>query len=300
MLIDAKNLILKILKQYDIKPKGNTTQDILRSYFNLKHKIIKSTPRPVYISNGLRLKAKSLNLDSVFTSIEKKFISGEDINPFLSKRAFLSERHDSLLNDWQIHHLHLNESKMKATDYFNTRSEWLLFVHVTANTVYFIDIRHHNENFVFAQRDLLRIIRDNWPDLNKQFLINDQEMDVYPKLDEEGITTLRKKGYTFFTQVDNHAYFPGLSSTVSGFSILAGLHMNEFYRELFRIHCYVIEHEAEVIDQLSKNSGVKLSSLNFNLAFKDWTFYVFEVNSKQFVNFDLGDYNPHAKNEVAE
>jgi len=297
LLIEAKKLVLKILKQHDIKPDGNTTEDVLRSYFNLKHKVIKSKPRSVTISKGLLAKAKSLNVETVLVTIESKFISGEDVNPFLSKSIFRSESHDHLLNDWQIHHLHLNTRKKKPTDYFNARSELLLFVHLTDDIVYFIDIRRHNENYVFAQRDLLRIVRDNWPDVNKKFMVSDEEMNVYPKLDEEGITKLRKKGYMFYTQADGYSYAPNLGSAVSGFSMLAGLQMNEFHRELYKIHSYINEHEAELIELLSKNSGINLSSLNFTLAFKDWIFYVYEVNSGQFVNFNLTGYNPYAKNE---
>ena len=290
LLTDAKAIIVKYLSSFDLKPVGNSTQDIFQSYFNFKHKFIRTKPRSVLISAGFKEKAQQLGLEAVVKVIEQKCIDGVDINPFLSKGTFRLGTHDHLLNDWKIHHLHLNATKTNPSDYFNDRSDYLLFVHVTTESVYFINIRPHKEDDVFAQRDLLRIVRDNWQQLDRQFRVRNEEMEIFPKFDEKDIAITRKKGYMFWTQVDKHVYAPGLGSAVSGFSMEAGLEMNEFLRELYKIHSYVTEHDSELKSTLSEKSGRKLSNLHFTLVFKDWLFYIYEVNSNQFVNFELSGY----------
>jgi hypothetical protein len=292
LLIDAKAIIVKYLASFDLKPIGTSTQEILQSYFNFKHKFIRSQPRNALMSKGLPEKARTLDMETVLKILEQKCISGEDINPFLSKGTFRLGVHDHLLNDWKIHHLHLNLNKANPADYFNDRSDNLLFVHITNESIYFVDIRPHQEDDVFAQRDLLRIVRDNWPQLAQQFRVQNEEMEIFPKFDEKDIAIMRKKGYMFWTQVDNHVYAPGLGSAVSGFSMEAGLAMDEFLRQLYKIHSYITEHDDELKSTLSAKIGRNLSNLHFALAFKDWLFYVYEVNSNQFVNFELSGYQP--------
>lgn len=297
LMIEASNLVQAILKKYDITPRGNTPREIIASYFNFKHKIIQRRVRAVEFSAGLNAKADSLKVGGVLRIIERRFKEGGDVNPFLSKGAFRPEDHDYLLNDWRIHHLHLNAAKKHPRDYFNARAPWLLFVHVTNETAFFIDIRSHSENYVFAQRDLLRIVRDNWPALDQKFRVGGEKMKVYPVMGEADIATLRKKGYMFFTQVDDYAYMPGLGSATSGFSMEASREMNEFHRQLFKIHSYAQENEKEILETLSQQSGRPVPALSLSLAFKDWVFYVCEKNTGFFVNFDLSNYNPHAKKE---
>lgn len=293
LLTDAKVIIKKFLnKQYGLRPVGTSTQDVLMSYFNLKHKLISQQPRIVLMSNGLIEKAQQLGLESILLNLEKKFLAGEDINPYLSKGIFRLNEHDYLLNDWEMHHLHLNELKVKPNDYFNQRSAQLLFVHVTGGLVYFIDIRSHNENYVFAQRDLLRAVRHNWPDLNRMFLVNAEPKEVYPKFDEQEIAVMRRKGYMFFTQVDEYAYMPGAGSACSGFSLKASMEMNEFMRQLYKIHLYASEHKEELRLFLAKKNKKPLPKMRISLVYKDWLFFVYEMNSQQFVYLDLSNYQP--------
>lgn len=292
LLTDAKAIIVKYLNSFGLEPVGNATQQILQSYFNFKHKYIKTRPRAVVISAGLEKKAQQLGLEIVLNMINQKCVAGEDINPFLSKGTFRLGVHDHLLNDWKIHHLHLNLNKAKPTDYFNDRSAYLLFAHVTDESIYFIDIRPHQEDDVFAQRELLRIVRDNWPQLDQQFRVQQEEIEIFPKFNEQEIAIMRKKGHMFLTQVDDHVYAPGLGSAVSGFSLEAGMEMDEFLRQLYKIHSYITDHHDDLKANLSAKIGRQLSKLHFTLAFKDWLFYVYEVNSNQFVNFELSGYQP--------
>lgn len=224
--------------------------------------------------------------------IKAKFEAGEDVNLFLSKGVYRLVDHDYLLNDWGIHHLHHNDQKKASGDYFNLRSGQLLFVHTTADHLYFIDIHPHNEHCVFAQKDLLRAVRNNWPDLNRKFLVREEEMEISPQFNEKDTVTMRHKGYYFFTQVNKHAYAPGLGSACIGFSMQAGLEMNEFHRHLYKIHCFVQENEDKLIRMLDRDPDKPLVSLRVRLIFDDWLFYVCERNSGHYLNLDLQDYQP--------
>jgi hypothetical protein len=290
LLLAAKDIIIQVLEKHDLKPIGSSTQDVLQSYFNFKHKIIHQRPREVLKSASISAKAEDLGVSEILKNIEQRFINGEDINPNLSKKIFHINEHDSLLNDWAIHHLHLSDIKVNNNDYFNKRSDFLLFCHVTPDEVYFIDIRPHNESYVFAQRDLIRAIRDNWPELNKKIQVGQEPMEIYPRLEDKDIAILRKKGYMTFTQVDSFVYMPGQGSTTSGFSLEAGREMDEFHRALYKIHSYTQEFNEQLKEEILDKDGKKLEHLQFSLAYKDWMFYVFELNSKRFVDFDLLSY----------
>lgn len=292
LLLAAKDVIIQVLEKHGLKPIGSSTQDVLQSYFNFKHKIIRQQPRAVLKSAPISAKAEDLGLSEILKNIEQRFVNGEDINPNLSKKIFRVNEHDYLLNDWAIHHLHLSDTKVNSNDYFNKRSDFLLFCHVTPDEVYFIDIRPHKESYVFAQRDLLRTIRDNWPELNKKFQIGQKPMETYPKFEEQDLTIMRKKGYMTLTQVDDFAYMPGQGSATSGFSSDAGMEMDQFLRDLYKIHSYTQEFDEQLKEKILDKSGKKLEHLQFSLAYKDWMFYVFELNSKQFVNFELSSYQP--------
>jgi len=292
LILAAKDIIIQVLKKYDLTPVGSSTQQVLQSYFNFKHKIIRQQPRVVLKSELISTKAKDLGLSEFLAHLEQRFLNGEDVNPNLSKKIFHITDHDYLLNDWAIHHLHLSNTKSNSNDYFYKRSDFLLFCHVTPEKVYFIDVRPHNENYVFAQRDLLRAIRDNWPDLDKKFRVGNERMEIYPRLEERDIAMLRKKGCIAFTQVDEYAYMPGLGSTTSGFSLEAAREMDAFHRELYKIHSYTLEFEETLKEQILDKNGKKLKHLQFSLVYNDWMFYIIELNSNQYVNFDLSGYQP--------
>ncbi len=278
--------------KYELQPVGNSTEEVLKSYFNLKHKVIFQQPRTVLRSDVLTRKAEELGASEILDGIEQKFVTGQDVNPCLSKKIFQLNEHDYLLNDWAIHHLHLSDSKVNEDDYFNKRSGLLLFCHVTPETVYFIDIREHGENYVFAQRDLLRVIRGNWPDLNSRFQVGSPDMELNHKPNEKEISILRRKGYMTLTQVDDSIYMPGLGSATSGFSLAAALEMDTFHRALYKIHSYTLENCEELKEHFLGEEGQKFDTLRFSLAYKDWMFYVYEVNSKRFADFELSGYQP--------
>jgi hypothetical protein len=271
---------------YHLKDNSATLTD----YFNLKHKMIQSKPgREIFKANNFSKKARELNLESVLCEIESKIKKGEDINPYLSKSVLKPEDHDFLLNDWKFHHLHLLGTKDFPNDYFYSRADHLLFIHVTDDKVYFIDIASHNDKLVFAHKDFIRIVRDNWNDLHQKFLFGDGQMQLQHNMTEEEIALLRKKhgkkgekkyvGLLFATQVDNLTYLPGVGSASSGHSNEAMRNKDAFHRRLWASQKYLNENEELVKQHIQNNMGLQLSKLEFSVKLIENVFQVYEKQS---------------------
>ena len=93
--------------------KGCKPEDILFTYLNLGSKLINHNPKRLFISDKIKVKKSELGqverdaLNQIYTL----FRNGGDVNPFLSKTTVEQDFQDYLLNDWGIHHLHLNGTK---------------------------------------------------------------------------------------------------------------------------------------------------------------------------------------------
>lgn len=284
LFIETCNEIRNYLNTIGVSHLNRSNREVFMDYFQIKHKMIKATPRNLYKADHLDEKAKQLGLEDILSQVEQKIKVGNDLNPYLSKNILKIGEFDYLLNDWKINHLHLSNNKANPTDYFYTRSNYLLFFTIEDSNVYLIDIRHHNERFVFSQKDFLRIISRNWSTLDEKYAVDGgRKMQIEPNLDEEGIGMLRKKGYHCFTQVDDRVYAPGLGSTCSGNSLQANLEEDDFYRELFKLHNYILENIDEIKNQFQEQLKIKVGELNFTMKLIDHRFYILETTTQQFL-----------------
>ena len=91
--------------------------------------------------------------------------SGLTVTPFLSDKVINTETKDGLLWDYAMHHLHLSRKDGKGG--FVARSDWLLFVVVPDQDVFFVDVSAHRApgNLQWVHQDLLGIVFNNWPEL---------------------------------------------------------------------------------------------------------------------------------------
>lgn len=83
-------------------------------------------------------------------------------HPFVATTTSRSKDKDLLLNDWNIHHLHLDIRAHQNHPSFFRRTDDILFVIFQPNAVYFIDILPH-ENDVWGSKNLIDVILNNWP-----------------------------------------------------------------------------------------------------------------------------------------
>ncbi|WES98256.1 hypothetical protein P2W68_01275 [Chryseobacterium arthrosphaerae] len=232
---EVENLINEILSDFYLKTNvkykiHNSVNLSLVRYFNFRLKYIAVVPRKIMISKEL-LKSiennKRLNILSLI-QIFNKASKGLDLNPFQSKKSFNSNVHDSLFNDWGIHHLHISHEKATDQDFFNRRTGPLLFVRFTDDTAYFIDVKPHNDKNVWNNRDFIRILKNNWPESIERF---EAGFRIYPDLDDSDIGILRNKGYLFGINVDDKSYLLlGHGQATSGDNMMANRLANNVWR----------------------------------------------------------------------
>ena len=152
---------------------------IILDYMNAKTKLISNQKRNVEFSDELRQKISDGKFDREGVSVNEeeakeivklveffkcKFENGESINYHLSRQAFDSTRFDTLLNIWNIKHIHLSDrTSSSKRSMKNNRSEWLLFCIIENDTVYFLDVLNHPTNEHFTAYHFLQVVhRNNW------------------------------------------------------------------------------------------------------------------------------------------
>lgn len=92
---------------------------------------------------------------AAYKKIVDGFKNGEDMNFHSSKNIYSADgnRIDTLLNAWNIHHIHLStEESHSQTSMENNRSAYLLMYFVSGNTIYCLDIIAHpkrNKFFIY-------------------------------------------------------------------------------------------------------------------------------------------------------
>ena len=138
--------------------------------------------------------------------LRQKFSDGEDVTPYLSKGILnRPEEPDGLLWDYGLHHLHLNEG-LEVSGYIQ-RSDYLLFVVVTEDDAFFVDVRLHRDpkDLQWVRQDLPQMIHSNWPQLMEGLSVEGvTETTVSDKEKKE----LRRKNVNVLHQVGGQVLFP--------------------------------------------------------------------------------------------
>jgi hypothetical protein len=194
LLDDYKDILYEILLQFGIVDVDR--DNVIFQYWNTVKRIIPSKPRKVVYSAEFRCpKEYERALDEFVNRIE----TGQNIHPFMSDKILKSSYNDLLLNDWNIHHFHLTRRFRK--DGFAKRNDYEIFAYVTNNVFYMIQIYPHDDEVLYSKQEMIRIIRNNWPELIKSYHMCGvdsltQKLDdyVYKKIREANISTLVELG----------------------------------------------------------------------------------------------------------
>lgn len=189
------------------------TETLLIYFLNWVNRLVHPHPRTVLKSADLLknpfLQSHRLEIET----LEEKIKSGKDVGPHLSKRIRegfsatktptknLNKRGDLdlLLNDWDIHHLHL--SNVIEESGFVARSELLLFVIFGESTAYFLDILKHG---TWTNQRLAEIAIENWPHDGLFHQLN--VLGVERDLSSDDRHKLRGAGLATMIQVDGRVY----------------------------------------------------------------------------------------------
>ncbi|WP_026894328.1 hypothetical protein [Clostridiisalibacter paucivorans] len=183
---------------YRPKPGGYNSLD----YHKAMKKIIPAYPRRVHYSKEFSCpdECKSA-LSKIVSAIE----SGKNLLPYMSKQTIRPSKNDGLLNDWNIHHFHLNEQLEKNT-IFIKRSDWLLLAFVNDEAVYCLNVYSHRKPYLWSHIKLIEIIYNNWPELIEKNKL-EGIVGLTEKLDDKGYSMLRKANATTLVEIgENNVY----------------------------------------------------------------------------------------------
>ncbi len=265
---DIENIARKTLEYFDIDICNiNNPREFVSMFVQLHMRLIQPIPIKVIKSQKIINSTYNKTIENVLTEIESKFISGEDILPYLSKTVLKFGFTDHLFADWRINHLHLNP-KIEGQK-FVERSKLVLFIIIFKDIVYFIDIRPHGKNgekHVFAQKELLQILYDEWPFILEPYktMITDMAFNVDQPKHIEGF---RKSGWTIPQKIGEYVYMPmGGGITTAGTSTEVSIETDRLYKLVYCAEDFMKNNMNSINKKLSKLSGYDSSSFKYRFS----------------------------------
>lgn len=131
--------------------------NVLRTYFDALRRRLPIQRRRVWLSDTFSCPK---GLEQAFRALTAKIEAGEDLNSHLSHRHRSIHNLDGMLNDWDVHHLHLgNIPSQKHIGYIERTAE-IVYARVAEKDLYVIGIAGHKD---FANPDIFDTLHRNWP-----------------------------------------------------------------------------------------------------------------------------------------
>lgn len=198
---------LKYEKVGNLEPVSRPVQ-----FFSIIRNTIPSIPRKIEVANDFSVPKEN---EEGYKILVTEILQGTDLSPRGSRQQRQPTGYlDSMLLDWNIYHLHLGLNKIK-----NGKSKGLiqggkeiLFVYFNDDYAYIIGIFDHS---AWCKREVLEIIKDNWPHLLKPFEID--LMDFEGDVEEDDHLKMRKAKINVPIKIGNSLYFgPGGGYAMSG------------------------------------------------------------------------------------
>lgn len=144
-----------------MKMNRHTKKDIIFGEINKQYKEIYPKPRKVFLSKELSDKLNTnLEWQTIIEEIKSRCECGDGLNEYLHREK-IEEKHsynEKFLNATRFHHLHfVNYDGIKN----GKRSDYHLYIHVTSENIYMIDILKHGD-FGKKPVSLYNIVNNNW------------------------------------------------------------------------------------------------------------------------------------------
>ena len=220
-----------------------SASEIIEIFVNIQLKLIQPFPRKVIRSTKIQSATLDAHTTDVLNEIENKSINGKNLNPHLSKTLLDGEFTDHLFADWNIYHFHLNTEI--DGNYFVKRSKDVLFVSIFQDVIYFIDIRPHGKNgekHVFAQKELLEIIYDEWPWILEPYRLKGITYIETVVDDPKDIEAMRKAGVNIIQKIRDGIFAPmGGGITTAKTSVNARIETDRLIRMVREAEKYIKE-----------------------------------------------------------
>lgn len=234
LIKDWNNHLNNIMLKMGYKPKTGGYNSL--DYHKAMKKLIPVRPRKVHFSEEFSCPSECKSaLNELISAIE----SGKNLLPYMSKQVIKPTKNDGLLNDWGIHHFHLNKDVEKDS-IFIQRSDWLLLAFVNEEAVYFLNVYPHKKPYLWSHIKLVEIIYNNWPSLIEKNRL-EGVVGLTEKLDDESYSKLRKANVSTFVELgENQVYaLIGGGYASDGSSTEAVRTSDYWYNYIRRIELYI-------------------------------------------------------------
>jgi hypothetical protein len=282
---DIELIAKTVLDQHGIDYSAVSGWGIIRVFLNFQSKLIRQAPRNVMVSNKIQGSSYDDATKVILAAIEGKFRRGDDVNPHASRGILKGIYSDSLLDDWGIYHFHLNTELDDRDKRFAKRSLNVLFLKISGDTVYFIDIRPHGRNGepnVFEQKSFLQTIVDEWPWVLDPYKIPGASGMEDEINDAEGVKKMRKKGVSLFHKINGDIYLPpGGGITAAGTSMRVTRRANDLYYLAKDAEKYIIENRSQIDERLSRVENYNPSEAQFRVGLVKDEFLIYEELTRE-------------------
>jgi hypothetical protein len=280
-LQDLRETAESILDRFQVKYQaGEPVRTVIERWVNLQLKLIKPVGRTVHYSDRIVMESIPSSQQAAISTIQKAFEDGTDVNPYLSKRILSPNYTDALFSDWGIHHLHVNSTHEPSPSCFIQRSDNLLFVLVHPANVYFVEIRPHGEDYVFAQKSILETINRNWPKLLEPYRLKGVLGVSTHVNDPEMIQKMREAGVNVLHQIGDAVYAPmggGLTTAATGAEVTT--RTDQLYRMADTANEWLSVNGREVFDSFSKYGLEVPMQPKWKLVITDTGFCIIETTT---------------------
>lgn len=237
-------------------------EGIVFDYFRVLRRSIPTRPRSVHVAKTF---VCTPDLRTAFDALCHKARIGGDLRPHQHRDRGNAAFDDGMLNDWDVHHLHL--STTVEADGFVTRSKPVLFARLTGDDFYCLTILPHGRGVKppWSRQELVDILHDNWPASIEHAALKSpaglQIVGVEQTHSDEDYARLRKAGINLLTQrADGTVHMPiggGMSS--SGINSLV---VRECSR--LQLQCRQVDDELKrQVNLLVAQGKCAAASLNF-------------------------------------
>jgi hypothetical protein len=290
--LDLEKIVSELIAAYSLefKKEIHDLSDPLFRWLDFRLRYIDPIPRQIFFSNKFPKKLP-LPAKNALYSLETLIREGKDVNPFQSKSLIRfndisgkkkSKRTDLLWADWGIVHLHLTDKPVVAEDYFSERvcsdgESWLLFCIFTEDTVGFIDIRKHGDDSLFSDQDMIRIVKESWPNFMERFKIK----GILPSenhITNSELNNLRKSGINWFTCIDGETYIgPGMGITSASTSLLVTRKANKILDWIDSLAALATNENGQLQKEV-KRLGVQRPKFELCLTPKGFAIFEAEAN----------------------
>ncbi|KAF0215840.1 MAG: hypothetical protein FD174_3981 [Geobacteraceae bacterium] len=223
--LDVNNIASTFVQLFQLchKQEISNLSDPLLRWLDFRLRFIDPRPRKLLFSKKFP-KLLPKNIDRAAKNLFRKIEAGIDINPYQGKGLILhhdtsgnkrEHRTDLLWADWNIVHFHLCDKEIPKNRYFSERSDWLLFGMVGYDFLVCIDIRHHKDNNLFNDPELVKIVAQSWPQIMSQYELKGVH-GLEADLTAEEYAKVRKGGVACPVAIDGKVYIgPGMGVTTA-------------------------------------------------------------------------------------